>query len=153
MKLRIRDSGAAAALRRRMALDRCSDPAGLGMSSPALSVPRCSAREPYQCDTVPLTAPEVALAGTACTLLTVIDPERRARSSVEGLIACYGLTGAEAEVCRLIADGFQAREIADQRRVGLSTVKTQTRAIFSKTRTRNRAELVRRAITLVPPLD
>jgi DNA-binding CsgD family transcriptional regulator len=52
----------------------------------------------------------------------------------------------------MIVQGMTLQEIADGRGVSVDTVKSQVRAIYTKTRTRNRAELVRRALSVSPPL-
>jgi DNA-binding CsgD family transcriptional regulator len=85
-------------------------------------------------------------------LLCVIDPEHRDVISTRGLEQIYGLTGAEAAVCALMGDGYSNREIADIRDVQLDTVKAQTKAIYRKTLCANRIELVRRALSVAPPL-
>ena len=55
-------------------------------------------------------------------------------------------------VCSMIARGMTLREIADSRDVSLATIKSQSRAIYGKTLTRNRRELVQRAHSIRPPL-
>lgn len=85
-------------------------------------------------------------------LLLLIDPDHREMISVQGLAESYVSTATETLVCRMIAQGMTLREIADARRVGLDTVKSQSRAIYAKTHTRNRRGLVRRALSIVPPL-
>lgn len=60
----------------------------------------------------------------------------------------FGLTEAEAEVMRLLAEGNVAAEIAQQRQAALATVRTQVRSIYEKTGTRNQSEFMRMAIGL-----
>ena len=72
--------------------------------------------------------------------------------AVEGLAQSYALTATETLVCQMIAQGIKLRDIADSRNVSLETIKTQSRAIYTKTQTRNRHELVQRAQSIVPPL-
>ncbi len=86
------------------------------------------------------------------TLVCVIDPEHRSVISIRGLAQVYGLTDAEAAVCALMGDGRSTREIADLRGVAIDTVKAQGKAIFRKTHCGNRVELVRRALSIAPPL-
>jgi DNA-binding NarL/FixJ family response regulator len=52
------------------------------------------------------------------------------------------LTAREAEVLTLIAEGRSNQEIAAQLVVSQATVKTHVNRIFSKTRCRDRAQLV-----------
>jgi DNA-binding CsgD family transcriptional regulator len=85
-------------------------------------------------------------------LLLVIDPERRSVISTRGLARVYGLTDAEAAVCELLGAGHSTREIADIRGVSIETVKAQSKAILRKTLCANRIELVRRALSIAPPL-
>lgn len=118
-----------------------------------LSIGRRSQKQAYSVDIVPFREDGAEFCKPFVGLIVfVIDPEHRAMISVNGLARAYGLTESETMVCHLIVDGLTAREIADNRDVTPDTVKTQTSSIFSKTNTRNRAELVRRAITITPPL-
>ena len=87
--------------------------------------------------------------GALCLL---IDPDHRAMVSTEGLAKSYGLTPAELAVCALLTDGLSSSEIAEARGVSVGTVKSQTLAIFRKTQTRNRSELIRRALSITPPI-
>ncbi len=89
------------------------------------------------------------IAGVAVFL---VDPAHRAMVSTAGLSKAFNLTGAEAEICRLIAEGLTGREIADHQNVSYETVKTHNRSILRKSGARNRIELVRRALAIVPPI-
>lgn len=107
----------------------------------------------YSLDIVPFREDGVEFSEPfAGALIFIIDPDQRAMISTAGLAHTYALTSAESAVCRLIADGMTAGEIADDRNVTIETVRTQTKSILSKTHTRNRVELVRRAMSIVPPL-
>ncbi len=88
----------------------------------------------------------------AGVLLVLIDPAHREMVAVEGLVHSYALSPAEALVCGMLAQGMALRDIADSRNVSLDTIKTQSRAIYAKTQTRNRGDLVRRALSISPPL-
>lgn len=92
-------------------------------------------------------------AGLRGALVLLVDPEHRAPVSVAGMAALYGLTTAEAAVLALIVDGLDAPAIAESRNASVTTVRTQLRAIAEKTRTANRAELVRLTLTVNPPVD
>ena len=118
-----------------------------------LSIGRRSQKVAYSVDVIPFREDGVEFSEPFVGVLVfVIDPDHRAMISIRGLACAYDLTEAEIAVCRLVADGLTAHEIADDRDVTLNTVKTQTKSIFCKTHTRNRAELVRRAVSIVPPL-
>jgi DNA-binding CsgD family transcriptional regulator/PAS domain-containing protein len=118
-----------------------------------IELPRRSGSDPYLVDVAPLRD-DGAEMGSAFSgvLLTVIDPEHREMVSIQGLARSYGLTPVETIVCRMLAQGLTLREIAESRGVSLDTIKSQSRAIYGKTHTRNRRELVRRALSIVPPL-
>lgn len=55
----------------------------------------------------------------------------------------FGLTPAEARLAVTLASGVAVKTIAAQRRVEVSTVRTQLRSILAKTGTNRQAELVR----------
>jgi len=61
----------------------------------------------------------------------------------------FDLTQAECRVVKNLVDGFNLNEIAEQRNVSLTTVRTQLRNIFSKTATHSQPELLRMAIGFV----
>jgi DNA-binding CsgD family transcriptional regulator len=89
----------------------------------------------------------------ASLLLFAFDPEVRQTPPADLLIGMFDLTPAEAEVAIGIASGKRAAEIADDRGVKLETVRTHSKAIFGKTRTRGQAELaalLTRLALLVP---
>jgi DNA-binding CsgD family transcriptional regulator len=52
------------------------------------------------------------------------------------------LTASETEVLALLAQGQTNQEIAEIRRVALSTVRSQLMAIYAKLQVRNRTEAV-----------
>jgi DNA-binding CsgD family transcriptional regulator len=152
-KIVARDSGAraqlGAALRRAERAARLEAKAG----DATIEVPRRTKAERYVVDVAPFRDGGSEI-GTAFVgvLLVLIDPDHREMVSVQGLARSYGLTQTETLVCRLIAQGIPLRQIAEMRGVSLDTVKSQSRTIYGKTQTRNRRELVRRALSIVPPL-
>jgi len=122
-------------------------------SSTTLELPRRSGGDPYLLDVAPLRDDGAEMgAAFSGVLLTLIDPEHREMVSIQGLARSYGLTPAETIVCRMLAQGLTLREIAESRGVSVDTIKSQSRAIYAKTHTRNRRELVRRALSIVPPI-
>ncbi len=60
----------------------------------------------------------------------------------------FGLTRAEATVMRLLAEGNSANDIARLRRASIATVRSQIRAIYAKTSTRNQSEFMRMTLGL-----
>ncbi len=82
----------------------------------------------------------------------IVDTDHTHTISTARMARLFGLTEAEAEICRYMIDGFTAREIADVRNVSAETVKTQVKSIYAKTKTGRRADLIRLAITVDPPI-
>ena len=65
------------------------------------------------------------------------------------LKSSFELTQAEAEITRLVTEGFTIAAIAKARDSSIATVRTQMRSIFQKTETHSQTELVRMAIAFV----
>jgi len=61
----------------------------------------------------------------------------------------YGLSAAEAHVAMLLADGRSLREISDERRSALGTVRTQMKHILTKLGVSRQADVVRVVLTLL----
>ncbi len=61
----------------------------------------------------------------------------------------FGLTQAEVEVVRGLAEAKTVREIADERDRSLETVRTQIRSILAKTETHSQPELLRITLALM----
>jgi DNA-binding CsgD family transcriptional regulator len=91
--------------------------------------------------------------GLAGAIVFIIDPENHRALSIERLVRLFALTEAEAQVCRRMVEGHSARDIADMRSVAEETVKSQFKAVYGKTGTRRRAELIRLAVTIDPPIE
>lgn len=85
-------------------------------------------------------------------LVTIIDPERIPYLRLDRFTALYGLTQAETEVCRWIADGASIAEIADRRNTSPTTAKNQVSSVLSKTGAGNRIELIRLILRVLPPV-
>lgn len=119
----------------------------------SVQVARRNQREPYMVEIAPFRdhGGEMGSAFVG-VLMVVVDPEHRDVVAVDGLVRSYGLTPTESQVCGMIARGLTLREIADARNVSIDTIKSQSRAIYGKTATRNRRELVQRAHSIAPPL-
>ena len=83
----------------------------------------------------------------------LIDPMRTDVVSTEGMQALFNLTGAESDTCRLIAEGLGTDDIADVQNLTRETVRTYVKRILEKTGTKNRAQLVRLALTVNLPID
>lgn len=67
-------------------------------------------------------------------------------AKILGLNICvqeYGLTLAELQVASALIQGETVASIAKKRRVSVTTVRTQVRAIFHKTNVTRQADLIR----------
>jgi DNA-binding CsgD family transcriptional regulator len=78
----------------------------------------------------------------ATALLVLIDPGQPAKVDESVVRGLFGLTQAEAKLAIRLCRGERLRAIAHARGVSLGTVRSQLRAIFSKTRTKSQAGLV-----------
>jgi DNA-binding CsgD family transcriptional regulator len=77
----------------------------------------------------------------ASLLLVAFDPEIRPAPPADLLTRMFALTRAEADVAIGLAYGRRVAEIAADRGVKIETVRTQSKTVFAKTRTRGQAEL------------
>ncbi len=84
-------------------------------------------------------------------IVSVIDPDRSEPINIQGMQQIYGLTAAELSVASLFLEGLSNAEIAETRGVGNDTIKSQIQSILTKTRSRNRTEMVRRALRINLP--
>jgi DNA-binding NarL/FixJ family response regulator len=60
------------------------------------------------------------------------------------------LTPREAEILRLVAKGFRSKEVADSLSIGLQTVETHLRNIYTKLHVRSRAQAVAKYLRVEP---
>lgn len=81
--------------------------------------------------------------GDAALAIFVGDPDAGNVSTTEILRGLYGLTEAEADLVRLIAEGHSLDEAARERGVTRNTARTQLKQIFAKTGTHRQGDLVR----------
>jgi len=68
------------------------------------------------------------------------------------LVALYGLTPAEANVCGWIVQGLSINDIAKARSMTPITAKNQVAAILAKIGVGRWAELIRLVIRVLPPV-
>jgi DNA-binding CsgD family transcriptional regulator len=93
---------------------------------------------------VPLPQPEVCAAPfEPGAMLLITDPDRRRRPIGRHLIDWFGLSQAEATLAVQLAEGARLDSLAQQRRVRISTLRSQLSAILSKTGTTRQPELVK----------
>jgi DNA-binding CsgD family transcriptional regulator/PAS domain-containing protein len=81
-------------------------------------------------------------------LLLLREHRNDAALALEVAAAHFGLTEAETRVLGEVLAGATLQEVASRLGVARSTVKTQLEAVYGKSGTRRRAELVRRVLTL-----
>ena len=122
--------------------------AATGPHTGVMSVSRPSGRRSFSVWVGPLlaAAPENRT-DEATAILFVADPEGGDVSTTEILRHLYQLTGAEAELVRLISGGHSLDEVAQARGVTMNTVRSQLKQVFCKTDTSRQGELVHLVLT------
>jgi DNA-binding CsgD family transcriptional regulator len=90
--------------------------------------------------------------GLSGAIVFIVDPGNQRAVSTQRLCALFGLTETEGEICRHMVGGLSAAEIATARDVSEDTVKSQFKAVYAKTGVRRRADLVRLALAVDPPI-
>lgn len=118
-----------------------------------LTLPRRSGEDPYLVEVAPIRDRDEIESQFSGCLVFVIDLNKTDVISTEGMQALYQLTGAESEICKLLAQGHTTAEMADTRNVSLETVRHHIKQILQKTGVKNRAQLVRLAHTVNLPID
>lgn len=94
-----------------------------------------------------IAAPSAA--GPRNVLITAVGTERD--ETVEArLRGLYGLSPGEAQVAAMLAEGDSPAEIAEERRVTITTVRTQIKAVSLKLGCRRAADVVRIVNSLTP---
>lgn len=118
-----------------------------------ISVTRPSGLTPFLLDIGPVSDSKAELdQGLDGALVTIIDPERIPYLRLERFTELYGLTKAETDVCRWIADGASIAEIADRRGTTPTTTKNQVSMVLSKAGVGSRIELIRLILRVLPPV-
>lgn len=123
-------------------------------SEQLLTVPRRTEEEPHVLSICPLRDPDNLLEGQfRGAIVYVIDPANVEMVSTQGIARLYGLTPAEDAVCALLLNGMSTNEIAETRSVTVETVKSQIKSLLEKTRTKNRVQLIKLALSINLPID
>ena len=119
-----------------------------GSPGDVLSVTRPSGRRPFLLMVGPLLAahPDSSI-DDAKAILFIADPEGGRITTTEVLETLYQLTHAEAELVRLMAEGYSLEEVAAERGVTMNTVRSQLKQVFAKTDTSRQGELVHLVLT------
>ena len=89
-----------------------------------------------------LVVAPVHFGGTGRAAVWIVNTESPASPSEELLAALFGLSRAEARLAVCVLLGRSAAQCARQFGVGVSTIRSQLRSIFSKTGVRRQAQLV-----------
>jgi len=116
--------------------------------SRAIAVPRSSERSPLAV-LVGSTRGEEGDEETVSPLVVLLatDPDARPEIQRSALSELYGMTGAEADVAGMLAEGFSPDEIAHELGISMNTVRTHMKRVFEKTRVGRQADLVRVLLT------
>ena len=91
---------------------------------------------------VPVEGEAQAQLDGAALVLLLIDPEDCPQPSFGILKQVFDLTKTEARIATKLVCGQTMQEVADQNRVSVGTIRSQTKANFAKTQTNRQAELV-----------
>lgn len=83
----------------------------------------------------------------------VIDPNQHGTTEPELLKRLYSLTDTEAKIAAYLANGLDYSEIAKQRNVSISTVRSYSKSIFKKLCVNSRAGVVRKVLAATIPLS
>lgn len=109
-----------------------------------VAVPRPSGRPPWFLTAAPLAASAGFLGPPEPRVLVLIrDPAARTAPDAALLMRAFGLTPAEAEVCRRFAAGETPHEIAVARGVGEASLRQQLKSAMAKLGVGRQAELMR----------
>ncbi|WP_159993974.1 hypothetical protein [Roseomonas sp. 18066] len=97
---------------------------------------------------VPLGLGDLPVLPGPLALLMVTDPNARPNHLADQVIAMFGVTRAEAEVAASLATGLSVEEVATQRGVRLTTLRSQVQSLLAKTGTNRQGELLRLLLSL-----
>ena len=86
------------------------------------------------------------------SILTIIDPDAPPPIKVLPFAKLFGLTKSEAEVAELLTSGKTLESVSDIRGVAFDTIKNQCKAIYAKADVVNRTQLLRKIISISPPI-
>lgn len=106
-------------------------------------IERPSGRRSYFANIVPMSAaePDSAL-GDDVAVVLLTDPDADQGAAADRVRRSCSLTDAEADLIRLMAEGFTLDEISRERGVTMNTTRTHLKHVFSKTGTGRQSELV-----------
>jgi DNA-binding CsgD family transcriptional regulator len=99
-------------------------------------------KRPLHVFAAPLPPQSGMLSFSAVAAIFIDDPDRAATTDGDVLRELYGLTRAEARLAAILLHGLSLAEATEKLKVSKETVRSQLRAIMSKTRTRRQGELI-----------
>ncbi|MEW8047655.1 MAG: helix-turn-helix transcriptional regulator [Candidatus Thiodiazotropha sp.] len=119
-----------------------------------INIERRSKRDAFLLDVVPIRDCDSQIGrGFHGAIVFCVDPTETRLISTLGIQNIYGLTKAESEVCRLLVNGLTYTQMAEKRNVSPETIKSQVQSALKKTRSVNRSELIRLALSINIPID
>lgn len=87
------------------------------------------------------------------SLVAIIDTDRFQDLKIEALGKAYGFTTMEQKAAKLMVSGLTTPELGEELGVATSTAQTHVKSVLHKTRSRNRANFVWRALQFSPPIS
>ena len=112
-----------------------------------LAVTRPSGKKSFAVMVAPLDAGGLDVVQNAAVAVFIADPDAGRLGDPEVLHALYAFTHSEAELVRLLSQGYTLEEAAERRGVSMNTARSHLKHAFAKTGTSRQGELVRLMIT------
>lgn len=133
------------------AVSQVARPDSLGSSGrgTTLTIPRKSGGTPLLLEVSAVMHHELPIHA----MVIVIDPDQHAVVDTSHFADLFGLTGAEQNICQLLAEGIETCNIAEMRNTSIETLCAQVKSVQMKTGTNDQNELVRLAVSINVPLD
>jgi len=129
------------------------DPGEAAQATGFTTITRPSGKRSFVAMVTPLLAASPGShSGDAVASLFIADPESGRVSATQVLEHIYQLTHAEADLVRLLSQGYSLEQAAAKRHVTINTARGQLKQVFAKTDTRRQGELVRLVLTGVGTL-
>lgn len=123
-------------------------------SEKTLPAMRKSSSDRYLLEITPLRDGEDELNDSISgAIVLIFDPAKPLDLKSLPMRDLFNLTKAELETVELIFQCHSEQEIAEIRNVSLNTAKNQRKSIYSKVGVHNRAQLIRTAMKISPPIN
>lgn len=106
---------------------------------------------PLEVTAFPARRPQSGLDESAEVCAIVLVSAARSMDRIDGMQCLYGLTTAETQVLRALAQGRVAKEIAKERGNSVNTIYNQIKSILKKTGCKRQSEVVRMAHIIPEP--